>query len=275
MKYFENKRIRRTTNRIDALKKECISRRVFGARMSLDRVASTLNTRNNRYTRRKDRLVNDCLNKIARNLSEEYVGLIKNECLKASSIILDNYVEPSQSEQLINDDNEKIDQLECRLRFTQNRLNEINTKMDEALGKDELTWKKLNKERHLLLGKLMAENQVFDSMLTHSNNLRNAEWIRELRESYSNAILEQQSLVDVEEFRDNVETNKYTHEESERQGSEMESILYENCAEENDEYKKALEAKMLKTDMGTIPADMAASTKTSDGVKEGSQSSSN
>ena len=119
--------------------------------------------------------------------------------------------------------------------------------MDATLGNDEITWKKLNKERTFLMGNLMAANQVFDSLLTHSNNLKNAEALRDLRNRYSALVIEQQPMVDMDEFVDNAETNKYANEESNRQSSEMSKILYENCADDDDAYRKALEQKMISS----------------------------
>ena len=247
MKYFENKRVRNTINKIEGLKTQAVNRKIYGVRMSLERVSSTLINRSGKYTRKQYRLVNDCLDSVARNLSNEYSTLIKNECLKASSIILGTYSEPSKAEQLIITDQQKADELESKIRYTTERLAVVNKEMDATLGNDEITWKKLNKERTFLMGNLMAANQVFDSLLTHSNNLKNAEALRDLRNRYSALVIEQQPMVDMDEFVDNAETNKYANEESNRQSSEMSKILYENCADDDDAYRKALEQKMISS----------------------------
>lgn len=269
MMYFENKRVKNTIHKIEGLKKQAVSHRIYGVRMSLERINSTLINRDGKYTRKQYKLVNECLNNVGRNMSEEYLALIKNECLKASSIILGTYSEPSKAEKMIQDDQQKADELESKLRYISNKLDTVNKDMDNALGKDEITWKKLNKEKTFLLGQLMAVNQVFDSLLVHSNNLKNTEALRDLRNRYSNLIIEQQPLVDMDEFYDNVEANKYAHEESARQYDEINKVLYDCAADDDDAYRQALEAKMKENNNSpSLDQAVISASQSSSGVRD-------
>ena len=244
MSYFENKRVNNIKNRLNIIKAEAVNRKIYGVRMSLEKVSTSLAGRNKKITRNTFSLLSGCLDRIESHLKEEYVDMIKNECLKANNIILGKYIAPTKTEEMIEESNTRLTELETKYRKTKDRLTEIDRLMDEALGKDEIEWKKLNKERTFLLGQAMAVGQVFDSLLTNNNNLKNAEVVRELRNRYSNLIIEQQPLIDIDEFTDNVEMNAYTNEESSRQDRIMSEVLYKNCANDDDAYRQALEEKM-------------------------------
>ena len=254
MKYFENKRVKNTINKIEGLKKEAVSHRIYGVRMSLERVNSTLINRSGRYTRKQYRMVDECLNKVARSMSDEYSSLIKNECLKASSIILGTYSEPSKSEQLIQEDQQLVDELDGKLRRMKERLDTLSKDKDEALGRDEITWKRLNREESSLKNQYMAVEKAFNTLLAHTGNLQTADAVRGVNNRYMSRVIEQQSSVDVEEFRDNAEANQYAYEESSRQSDEMSKILYDSAADDDDAYRKALEEKLLRESGSSSPA---------------------
>lgn len=245
MSIFENHRINKTNNRIKSLKKECINRRIYDVRMNLERISTSIANRSGKYTRKQYKLVNGCIDNVTKYLASGNNEIIKNECTRACNIIYGTYVVPSKAEQMINEDEMKINALESKLRGIHKASKEIVEKMDEALdNQDEITWKRLNKEKAFLSSQLMAVNQAFDALVTSTNNLKIAQEIREIREKYSDFVSEQQPLVDMEEFVDNAETNKYVCEESSRQDAEMSRILYESAADDNDAYRQALEARM-------------------------------
>ena len=247
MSIFENHRINKTNERIKSLKKECVNRRIYDVRMNLERISTSLANRTGKYTRKQYKLVNGCIDNVRKYLSADNNDIVKSECNKACSIIYGTYVTPTKAEQMINEDEMKINALETKLRNIHKASKEIVEKMDQALeDQDEITWKRLNKEKGFLNSQLMAVNQAFDALVTSTNNLKIAQEIREIREKYSDFVSEQQPLVDMEEFADNVETNKYVCEESIRQDTEMSKLIYENAADDDDAYRQALEAKMMK-----------------------------
>lgn len=253
MNIFENHRINKTNERIKALKKECVNRRIYDVRMNLERISTSLANRVGKYTRKQYKLVNGCIDNVAKYLSSDNSDIIKNECTKACNIIYGTYVVPSKAEQMINEDEMKINALEAKLRNIHKSSKEIVAKMDQALdNQDEITWKRLNKEKSFLNGQLMAVNQAFDALVTSTNNLKIAQEIREIREKYSDFVSEQQPLVDMEEFANNVETNKYVCEESIRQDAEMSKLLFESAADDNDAYRRALEARMEKNQINPV-----------------------
>lgn len=262
MNIFENHRVNKTIDRVNAVKKECVNRRIYDVRMNLERISTSLKNRSGKYTRKQYKLVNSCIDNVRKYLSADNTDIIKNECTKACNIIYGNYVVPSKAEQLIQEDEMKINALESKLRNIHSATKDIVAKMDEALDRqDEITWKRLNKEKSFLSGQLMAVNQAFDALITSTNNLKIAQEIREIREKYSDFISEQQPLVDMEEFADNVETNKYVCEEANRQDAEMSKLLCDSAADDNDAYRQALEARVMKKQIS--PAAEASSSSSS------------
>ena len=260
MSIFENHRVNKTNDRIKSLKKECLNRRIYDVRMNLERISTSLANRSGKYTRKQYKLVNGCIDNIARYLSSDNCDIIKNECTRACSVIYGTYVTPSKAEQMINEDEMKINALETKLRNIHKASKEVTAKMDQALdNQDEITWKRLNKEKSLLNSQLIAVNQAFDALVTSTNNLKIAQEIREIREKYSDFVSEQQPLVDMEEFADNAETNKYVCEESARQDAEMSRILYESAADDNDEYRRALESRIEKNQIDSAKLPNSAS----------------
>ena len=218
--YFERRRINKTINKVNKLKKECANRHIYEVRMPLKRISS--------------------------HLSNDHSTLLKNECLKANSVISGTYVAPSRGEQLIIEDEEKVNELEKKLRYVDNRMTEVSKQMDACLGKDKIAWKKLNREKNFLVGQLRVINQAFDSMLIHTNNLKTAETLKGLRSRYSGLIANQQPLVDTEEFNDNCEMIQYVHDEAQRQDQAMSEKLFSSSAISDDEdmYYLCLEEKL-------------------------------
>ncbi len=246
--YFERRRIRKTVARISALKKECATKHIYDVRMPLERISTSLANSLNHYTGRKYKMVNECLDKISNNLTNDHATMHRNECLKITNIISDTYIAPSKGEQLILENEEKVNELERSLRLVDKRMNEVNKQMDAALGNDKTTWKRLNKEKNLLIGQARAINQAFDSMIVHTNNLKIAETVKEIRNKYSNLIANQQPLVDIEEFNDICDMNEFVHEESKHQDQSMSEKLFNSCGgDDSDElYYRSLEEKLSK-----------------------------
>ena len=260
MNIFTKHRVNKTISRIEAIKKVCVHKRIYDVRVNLERITSSLKNANSRYTKEQYKLVNACLDNVNKYLSSENSEIINNECTKACNIIYGTYVVPSKTEQLINEDEIKIKTLEAKLRSIHNANKEIVQKMDEALDtQDEVTWKRLNKEKQFLAGQLIEVNQTFDTLLTATNSLKTAHEIREIRRKYSDFISEQQPLVDLEEFTDNVETNRFIAEESKRQDVEMSKLIYQSAADDNDEYRRALEERMVKKQTTTASTSLASS----------------
>ena len=252
MNIFERHRVNKTIDRVNAMKKECVNRRIYDVRMNLERISTSLKNKSGKYTRKQYKLVNGCIDNVRKYLSSNDSDIVKNECTKACNIIYGTYVVPSKVEQMINEDEMKINALENKLQSIRKESKEIDSRMDEALdNQDEITWKRLNKQKNFLNSQLLAVNQAFDALLTSTNNLKIAQEIREIREKYSDFVSEQQPLVDMEEFADNVETNKYVGEEAMRQDTEMSKLLYENAMDDNDAYRQALEERMTQNQTET------------------------
>ena len=244
--YFERRRINKTINKVNKLKKECANRHIYEVRMPLERISTSLSNSLVKYTHKKYKMVNECLKRISSHLSNDHSTLLKNECLKANSVISGTYVAPSRGEQLIIEDEEKVNELEKKLRYVDNRMTEVSKQMDACLGKDKIAWKKLNREKNFLVGQLRVINQAFDSMLIHTNNLKTAETLKGLRSRYSGLIANQQPLVDTEEFNDNCEMIQYVHDEAQRQDQAMSEKLFSSSAISDDEdmYYLCLEEKL-------------------------------
>lgn len=264
MTIFEKHRINKTIDRVNAMKKECVNRRIYDVRMNLERISTSLKNKSGKYTRKQYKLVNGCIDNVRKYLTSDDSEIIKNECNKACNIIYGTYVVPSKAEQLISEDEAKIKTLEGKLRNNSKTFKEVIAQMDDALdNQDEITWKRLNKEKSYLCSERVAIDQAFDALVTSTNNLKTAQMVREIREKYSNFISEQQPLVDMDEFADNVETNKYVSEEATRQDAEMSKLLYSSAADDNNAYRQALEERAMRKQLGAQAADASQSISTS------------
>lgn len=263
MKFFETRRVNKTLKKIDDLKNECVKKHVVEARLHLERVAYAIQSPLTTYTYKKYKLVNNSLKNISYALDKKHINAIKYECDKTSDIVFDRYVVPSHEEELIMKSQNNINELQDALVEIDEKIRKNTAQMDECLGKDEITWKRLNAVNKNLKQKRALYKKQFDDNLAFAQNLEACNDARTLRNKYTDEITKQQQFVNTDEFCDNIDTMNYISEETQHtQDIISEKIFLSTNTEEDDEYRRACEEKLAMDNA-------AAAAKTMEATSEG------
>lgn len=245
MKYFEKLRINKIVKRINDIKLECPKRQVPDIRVNLEKIAILAQSPFNTLTYKKSRLINESLNQIVKVLDNHHINYIKCECDKINDIILDKYVPTSKDEEEARKCKINTEELQDELTNISVRLKEVNQEMDACLGKDEITWRKLNAERKSLLMRQQLFNKQFNESLLRSQNLAAVKDAKDLRNKYANPELKHE-IINIDEFNENIDVINFNADETVKQSDAISSKICESTLDNEDEYRKALEEKLLK-----------------------------
>ena len=242
MSIIQRKRSKKIVKKVESLKEECAKRSVYDVRSSLDRVAQVAQNPNTELTFKNYHLAKKALNNVYGFLSKDHVNKIKYECEKVCDIMLSKYLNKSKEEDTIMKSAADINDLQDSIIEIDRKIKANNDLMERSVGKDEITWRRANASNKALKQKRALYKKQFDESLIFMQNLEACASARDIRQKYTDSIIKKQSVVNTEEFVDNIDTMNYVNDEINQQSDIISQKLYESNNEEiDDEYRRACE----------------------------------
>ncbi len=232
--------------RTEQVRKKLGEHKLYHPNARLDKIADRLDDPALPLTQAQARGIAQCLTSIERHAGEQYEQLLLHKCAQIEGC-LESEELAEEIGKISAESEDRLFEMLGELCVLERQVQEIETRMDAALGADKNLWEMLNSRRTCLKNKMLVIQKNYRSLLAGRRNLILSEDVRLAKEEAERIAL-QSETVDVRDFTENVGFTSDVETEVTGKADALGEIFAKNFGAEGSDfaYERALEEKLLE-----------------------------
>lgn len=232
---------------IESLQRELTAHGLGKITRLLDQVITVLDDKYLQFGSEKSEAMHRFIENMKQHSTKQYDLYLQKKC-EHMILVLKDSRSGTQFDTKDIDNDDRLFEIMGESAVLAEQVDDINTKMNDALGNNKSLWLLLNSQKRTLQQRITVLSKNYQTLLEHQSAVAIASEVRKAKEE-AESILRSSGSFDLEEFEANAELTTMAAEEVHENTDRIQEVFSKSFGAESvdgSDYERALEEKLLQ-----------------------------